>query len=412
MYDFSFSSKSLNRELVTSDFAVTGSLTDATYRSRILAAAENYAETGFNRLLLEKTLVKGRELYQYGSLPKELVLRKLARNIQVITKVSQSNRDDIIRSLIALLGEGEDYVVYKIDIKNFYPSLSRDYIDTRLGSDIRFPQPSYEVWRSFSRSLAAQSIPGLPPGLSLSATLSEYAMREFDRQVSNLPRVYYFARYVDDMVILRTGSDDQGAFLQHIADLLPDGLQLNRTKTKVVELCGKTKQTQLDGIFDFLGYQISIFTKERRTDNKIVRAVQLDISAKKIAKLKSRIALSLLAFANGGSFHDLEDRFRVITGNYHIYDYSRHFRRNVGIYYNYSRISTDTAVALHKLDVFLKSIILSRHGNLCRRLHTALSSEQRRTLLKYTFRASFEKRTHYHFNAPRLARLIECWKYE
>lgn len=412
MYDFSFSSKSLNREFSTSDFAGMQALSNPAFRSQILAFAEGYAEAGFDSLILEKYNIKGRDLYQYVSLSKELTLRKLSRNIQVLTRVIQSNRDDIIRSIIALLGEGEDYYIYKLDIKNFYPSLDRGYIDSRLRSDGRLPPTSYLVWQSFSRSLASQNIPGLPPGLSLSATLSEYAMRDFDRQITNLPGVYYFARYVDDMVILAVGQTDQVAFLRTVADHLPQGLQLNPKKTRAVPVRGKSNPPSLDGSFDFLGYRLSISTKYRGTDNKMVRRVDVDIADKKISRLKSRIVLSLLDFINGGSFQDLEDRLRLITGNYHIYDYARSFRRKVGIYYNYNQISPDTALGLNRLDVFLKGILLSRDGNICGRLHPLLSPARRRRLLKYSFGTSFKNRTHYHFNAGRLTQLIECWKYE
>lgn len=412
MYDFSFSSKSLNREFSTSDFAAMRVLSDPAFRSQILASAEGYAETGFDSLLLEKNTVKGRHLYQYGSLPKELTLRKLARNIQVLTKVTQSNRDDIIRSLIALLGEGTDYCIYKVDIKNFYPSLDRSYIDNRLRLDSRFPQTSYTVWQSFSRSLTSQNIPGLPLGLSLSATLSEYAMRDFDRQIANLPGVYYFARYVDDIVILAVEQTNQDAFLETVADHLPLGLQLNLKKTKAVPIHRKSNLPSLDGSFDFLGYQISISMKHRNADKKMVRRVDVDIAEKKISRLKSRIILSLLDFINGGSFQNLEDRLKIITGNYHIYDYAKSFRRNVGIYYNYNQISQDYAIGLDNLDAFLRGILLSRRGNICRRLHPALNSSQRRRLLKYTFNTSFKNRTHYHFNFDRLTQLTECWKYE
>jgi hypothetical protein len=412
MYDFSFNIRSLNREISASDFAAMQELNDPVFRSKILNYAVNYADAGFDNLFLERNLVRGRDLYQYSSFSKELLLRKLSRNIKILTQVSQSDRDTIIRSLIALLGEGEDYRVYKLDIKNFYPALDRMHIDHLLRSDSRFPPTSYRVWQSFSHSLASKSIPGLPPGLSLSATLSEYAMKEFDRQVTNLPGVYYFARYVDDMVVLTVGQNDEAIFLNAVAEHLPKGLHLNPKKTKSVSICGKSKDSPvLDGAFDFLGYQLSISTKYK-CDNRFVREVKTDIAEKKISRLKTKIALSLLDFINGGSFQDLEDRFKLITGNYHIYDHGRNFRRNVGIYYNYSRISPGSSAGFDKLDAFLRSILLSRQGNICNRLYAILSNNQRRILLKYTFNSSFKNRTHYHFNADRLSQLIKCWKYE
>ncbi|WP_144577105.1 antiviral reverse transcriptase Drt3a [Agrobacterium sp. DE0009] len=411
MYDFSFSRESLNREFSREDFRSMPELIDQGARAEIVASAEGYAADGFSRLLLERSNVKGRDLYQHGSLPKELVLRKLSRNLRVITKVRQANRDDIVKSLICLLGEGEDFDVYRIDIKNFYPSLDRAYIDSLLCADSSLPAASYSVWKSFSESLRSQSISGLPPGLSISATLSEYAMRDFDRGVANLPGAYYFARYVDDMVILRFGKPEEVDFLKSVASLLPPGLILHPVKTRKFPFREKAADISEDGSLEFLGYQFSV-SKRYKEHNKWMRKVSVDIAKNKISKIKSRIVLSIVDYLNGGSFRDLEDRIRIITGNYHIYDHVKSFRRKVGIYYNYNQITMETSVGLPELDRFLKGMLLSRSGNVCRRLHARLTPDLRRQLLKYSFSSSFQSKTHYHFNSTRLSEIIDCWKYE
>ncbi len=413
MYDFSFNSQSLSRELSASDFTIIPDLRNPQTRTQVLSAAEHHAEAGFDSLYLQRSRVKGRDLYQFATLSKELTLRKLSRNIKMLTKVRQSNRDEIVRSLIALLGEGEDFEILKIDIKNFYPSIDRNYIDGRLRSDERLPPSSYSVWQSFSRSLAAQAIPGLPPGLSLSATLSEYCMRDFDRRVANLPGVYYYARYVDDMIIMSTGQHGPNQLLNNVADKLPSGLALNLKKTRTIQIKRKADASPapIDGSFEFLGYSFSI-SQKYRDENRFVRKVSVDIAEKKVSKLKSRLIYTVLDFINTRNFQDFEDRIKLITGNYHIYDYDRSFRRKVGIFYNYRQINFDPSPGLHELDSFWSKIVLSRNGNVCRRLHPLLTPKQRRRLLKYTFRTSYKLRTHYHFSADRLGELIECWKYE
>ncbi len=412
MYDFSFSSNSLNREFIASDFIAIPDLVQPEIRSQILLAAEHSADFGFNGLSLETYNLRGRTLYQHMTLSQDLALRKLSRNIKVLTKVKQSDRDEIVKGLIALLREGEDYWVFKLDIKNFYPSVSRNYIDESLKADSRFPGASYSVWRSFAAGLQAKGINGLPPGLSLSATLSEYILRDFDRQITNSPGVYYYARYVDDMVILTTKAVDAAAFISRISSILPSGLHLNAQKSRSLPIQRKSNATPVptDGAFDFLGYKFTI-SQKYRNDGRFVRNVSVDIASKKISKIKTKISLSAVAYLSDHDFDSFDSRFKIITGNYHVYDFDKNIRRNVGIYYNYRQVEYDKSVGLLELDHFLRKFLLSRTGRICGRLALAMSNAQRRRLLKYSFCSSFASKTHYHFNATDLTRLVRCWKY-
>ena len=108
MYDFSFSINSLSREFLASDFFTMPNLVQPHIRSQILSAAENCADVGFHGLLLESSNVKGRNLYQLMTLPQDLTLRKLSKNIKVLTHVQQSDRDEIVKALTSLLCEGEN----------------------------------------------------------------------------------------------------------------------------------------------------------------------------------------------------------------------------------------------------------------------------------------------------------------
>jgi len=412
MYDFSFSANSLSREILASDFIAMPNLAQSDIRSQILAAAENKADAGFNGLALETYNLRGRALYQHMTLPQDLVLRKLARNLRILTKVKQSNRDEIVKGLISLLREGEDYIIFKFDIKDFYPSISRDFIDQTLTTDSRFPAASYSVWRSFSAEMQAKGIRGLPPGLSISATLSEYILRDFDKKILNLPGVYFYARYVDDMVILTTKAVDRPAFTSCVSSSLPSGLQLNPQKSRSLPIQRTTRANPapVDGEFDFLGYKFTI-SQKHRNENRYVRNVTVDIASKKVSKIKTKVALSLSSYTRDLDFASLEDRFKVITGNYHVYDYDKNMRRNVGIFYNYRLVDSSNAQGLHELDAFTSKMLLSRSGRICSRLSSSLSKDQRKRLLKYSFRSSFQFKTHYHFNANELTQLVRCWKY-
>jgi hypothetical protein len=194
--------------------------------------------------------------------------------------------------------------------------------------------------------------------------------------------------------------------------MLPSGLQLNSQKSKSLSIQRRTNATPapVDGTFDFLGYNFTI-SQKYRIDNRFVRSVSVDIAPKKISKIKTKISLSLVSYLQDRDFGSLDSRFKVITGNYHVYDYDKNIRRNVGIYYNYRQVDSESADGLVELDRFLKKILLSRTGRICGPLALAISTAQRRRLLKYSFCSSFQFKTHYHFNATDLTQLVRCWKY-
>ena len=63
---------------------------------------------------------------------------------------------------------------------------------------------------------------GVPRGFGVSAYLSELYMREIDNEIKALPDVIYYARYVDDIVIIfspKTKKNIRTTFLTKYADI-------------------------------------------------------------------------------------------------------------------------------------------------------------------------------------------------
>ncbi len=79
----------------------------------------------------------------------------------------------------------------------------------QLTNEPKVPRSAVLVLENFLFELLDRNIVGLPRGVPLSATLSEYSMKRFDRFVSTLPEVYYYARYVDDIVIVTGAREDK-----------------------------------------------------------------------------------------------------------------------------------------------------------------------------------------------------------
>lgn len=413
MYDFAFDKRNLSREFIRADFKAAPHLIDEAYRLDLAEAAQAQAANGLINFSLSKAILRRKPVYQLYHLEHALILRKFARNIKRLTKVKQADRNTIIKCLKRLLSEGHCFRVYKLDLTSFYESIDRPDIERQLRQDNGLSPPTLHVFQSFSAALIAANIPGLPRGLAVSAVLSEYVMRRFDRDVKSMDNVYYFARYVDDIVVITTGDENKIAFLKQIRKALPVGIQLNNDKTKIIEFNQKLTNSSNDVVensVDFLGYRFAV---HRMIDKRpFTRKVYADISPSKATRLKTRISLSALQFIRDGNFTDLHDRLRVLTGNYNVYDLERRIRRNVGIYYNYRFVDEVHSVVLKQLDAFLKQFLLASSGKIGGQLNSLLSPSQRRQLLTLSFCRSFRSRNFHHFPIDRLTHLVGCWVYE
>jgi hypothetical protein len=415
MYDFAFDRRTLERELRPSDFLRVPNLIDPQVRDSLVDEAITQAASGFVSFDLVRSNLRGRDIFQCRHLHHELMLRKMSRNLSKLTQSRQSDRTNIIKSLRILLSEGHVTRVYKIDVKHFYPSVSRSFIISLFEGDKGFPPALLKVFKAFDGELKRLGIPGLPQGLGISATLAEYLMRSFDRAVRTQDQVYYYARFVDDIVVLSTGTEDPRQLKRVLQKKLPTGLEFNHAKTHYDDFdqpFAKRGNADIEGSVDFLGYEFRIYQNERNSDGKLERKVEVDISPKKVKRIKQRICLSALAFLEDRDFSLLRDRLLLLSGNYNMYDKNKNIRRKVGIYWSYREASPNESKALPDLDAFLRKMVLSRNGRICSRLSGRLTDKQKRLLLGISFSRSFNERSFRHFNMNRLERLVGCWKYE
>ena len=85
--------------------------------------------------------------------------------------------------------------VLKSDIKSFYESIDVDKIISKLKNDFILSYHSINLIDDLLEKSANWDVTGLPRGLNISATLSEIAMRKFDKDVRNFDSIYYYGRF-------------------------------------------------------------------------------------------------------------------------------------------------------------------------------------------------------------------------
>ncbi|VBT18335.1 phage-related reverse transcriptase/maturase family protein [Burkholderia pseudomallei] len=417
MYDQSFSEFTLLRMLRKSDFRDHSDLYDETHRNNYIRVAAHAAHTDFQGLNpLQAFVSNGKAIYQVTDLPSKLILRKITFNIQRKTGVRQPDRQSIVANLKLLLTEGVPFRIYRLDIRSFYESfVTSDVIKVINGISGLSPQTK-RLTEWLLNVYQSSGGAGVPRGLALSAVLSEMMMWGFDNFVRGIQGVYFYARYVDDIIIITSALENETTFLKKLKGRLPVGLKFNESKQRIQCVKDRVAPVKVPGggailSFSYLGYSFDVFEPQRINDLhslKHFRDVLVNISKDKRARYKTRICRSLREFSKTHDFDLLHDRLRFLTSNFSVRDLNTGKRRLAGIYYNYPHISSESS-SLLELEKFLRDSIRSSHGRVFSLSSVALSASHKRMLLKLSFVRGHKECTFTHFHASRIRQIQGCW---
>lgn len=365
---------------------------------------------------------KSKKIFRVNCGQEKLIIRKLNDNIKRIYGVKQSNRSDITKQILALLQEANPFNAIRVDIKDFYESIDFSNATSKIHFDTILSPTSKRILKSL------ESHPNLngtiPRGINISATLTELYMREFDRCIRQHPGVYFYSRYVDDILIFCF--TDELLDITKVAEFLPPGLKINSQKcsTHIVNCrckrtckcknnckCAPNCKCRIDlnsyEKLEYLGYEYR-FPDIHRTEKYEQRKVEVGLSRRKIARIKKRIILSLLDYTKNNDQLLLIDRLKTLTGNCE-FEVKGSIKVRSGLAYNY-QLLTDPQKELEGLTLFLRKSIHSKKGSLGKKLNKCLSPILRSHLGKLCFYHAYSNKITYYFDSKRLATIRECWK--
>ena len=323
----------------------------------------------------------------------DIVLRKLYNNIKRIYGVEQANRNQIVKQMVSLLKEESPKWVVRLDVRHFFESINRTHIMERFQEDGRLNYQSICLLKNLFTHPTINPEKGLPRGLSISSVMSELYMKYFDLEIRRMDGVFYYARFVDDIIIFCSNMKAQSNLWAKMPDMLSNiGLQLNPNKSY------KWNSKQQAEKLTYLGYT---FLPNGEAD------VEVSIAERKVNMIKTRITKSFVRFAKDGDFAMLKNRIKFLTGNYTLYNPSTLLPIKVGIYFNYNML-TDKAV-LYALDKYYQNLLHCRSGRLGSHLAARMSVAQRSNLAKYSFVFGFEHHVNHFFTSAMLADITDCW---
>lgn len=331
-----------------------------------------------------------------SDLGQSLILKKLNYNIKRLYKEEQANRKLIISQVKILLEENCSFWILRTDIKSFYESIDRNRIIEKLKDDAMLSYHSmYLIGKIFSNEKVYGDL-GLPRGLNISATLSEIYMRKFDRWTQRFQGVYYYARFVDDIIVFFYSEKAMIRYRNELDTSLNElcyGLEKNEFKTTEFNGARLSVNTPLS----YLGYK---FWKEKDK-------LKICIADNKIKKIKTRVIQSYLDYFKNKNFSLLEKRIKFLTGNYSIRKNKSGTELKAGIHYNYFQINDITG--LMNLDHFHKKIIFSEKKAFGKKICKHLDNTKKNKLKKYTFLSGHQNKIYTSFSNEEMKLIVSCW---
>lgn len=236
--------------------------------------------------------------------------KQLQYNLRKLYKIQQSNRYNIINQLQCILSDKFPKIVFRTDISNFYESIPSSMLIQKINSENSLTSMSKKFIRqilSDYRMLSTND--GIPRGIGISAYLSELYMHDFDNEIKNITEIVFYARYVDDIIIVISPQPNSNpkSIINNIKQKIDDlKLKINTDKTATLDIIEPKSCT-----LEYLGYTFNI-------DSGIVN---LSISSNRLSKYKKRIELTLTDYQRKSKYNEkkarklLTNRLQFLSSN-------------------------------------------------------------------------------------------------
>jgi hypothetical protein len=278
-------------------------------------------------------------------------IKQLQYNIFRTFRVKQANRHDIVSQLYRLLSDDFHKIIIRTDIKGFYESIPQDKLFKKIEENQLLNYQSKKLIRNLifryeEMKDGNEYTPGrgVPRGIGVSAYLSELYMRDIDNEIKSMDDLVYYARYVDDIVLIFTPPSKNSIpdYLDKIVNVitkydlsLKDGSDGEENKTKEIRLL----DTAIDDSLTYLGYEFIIKNSKIR---------ELRLSHNKIKKYKDRLTRSIEEYNICSKYNEREARkmliarLKFLTGNFHLKNFKRQIK--AGVFYS------NVLLSLNKID--------------------------------------------------------------
>lgn len=343
----------------------------------------------------------GKPTYSHGDTAAEYyALKQTAENIRRVYRVKQASRNEICSQILNMIKDGYSYHVVRADIKTFYESVPQRNLVKKLDFDSLLSVKSRRILKQVLATystMTAGSDKGIPRGVNVSADLAELYMRDLDERIKQLDGVCFYARYVDDIIVLFAQPKHLESIprLPAISNLIESfDLEVNTEKTFEESISEKPE-------FEYLGYLFRCNGKDS----------EVALSCKKMERYHSRLSRVLRCYKRDKSINAkrayrlLLSRLRFLTGNTQLSNAKSN--AHTGIYFS-NPLLTDLS-QLRDLDMVL---------SFWARKELAKSPSLKSKVNELSFELGFSRRRIARFNRHKkpgeldeLKKIVKAWSY-
>lgn len=364
----------------------------------IFSDLENKIEAqGINFKLISGKSINNKQTYKIENTKDNpeifFALKQVQKNIKASFRIRPSNRYEISNQVINMLDNDFPKYVIRTDIESFFESIPHNKLKEKLKENYILNMESENIINKIldQYSELSETDKGVPRGVGISSYLAELYMQDIDNEIKALPNLTYYARYVDDMILVFTPNTkyDKICYLKKILKIIKsEGLQLKKEKTKAYNLY-ENSCIQLD----FLGYEIVKVDTIK---------INVSITDSKVSKYKEKIDSSIKYYTRSINYDEksarklLRNRLKYLTGNTRLLNAKKDIL--IGIYFS-NILLTDTK-KLKELDDYLKYKL--------DKLNPTINLQDK--FSKYSFEKGFKEKTFYKFDVKTLKAILNIWR--
>lgn len=276
----------------------------------LLKEISKEAENEDYEIEISKGAVKfGKQLYITNKkVAGYFVLKQVQYNIHKTFKVKQADRYNIVSQLKLLLSDGFPKIIIRTDIKSFYESIPHKQLIERIDENSLLNYPSKKVIKSilnqYWKILIEDGLKnpgdervGVPRGIGISANLSELFMRSIDKRIKALKYVTYYARYVDDIIMIITPINKSELksveeYKNEIKEIIEynSNLKLNKAKTSTIDF--RDVKAPVQTVITYLGYNFILGYENKVEGTKTIlvrQPLEVKFSDEKYKRYKQKI---------------------------------------------------------------------------------------------------------------------------
>lgn len=229
-------------------------------KQKILHQKSRDIANGKAKIEIETKDIKGNQAYIANNLETTLVAQIIKLELRRSYKLYPANMDMIIEQIKALLDNPMPKIVIRADIKHFFESIPQQELIDKLGDDGYISRQTVKYLKTmlyaFNEKGHVLDGVGLPRGLAFSSHLSELYMQPFDEKIKSIDGVYYYKRYVDDIIIVADSlRHSRKEYWSSLTKIFDEKLKLHEDSEKkyIKVLDGNTPSAS----FNYLGYSFS-----------------------------------------------------------------------------------------------------------------------------------------------------------